>query len=433
MKRICGIVVSVCLLVFCRAAAVYPMAFECEGLGTRAITMGGAFTAVADDGSAIFYNPAGLTQTEGRRIEMNLYTMHSKIWVRGSVPNPYPPPGNLAEAEAAYQKGAYFLAMYPTEPDHFKDEGEFWPGCATMPSLTGYFQWKDYAVGYGLYVPLGNYCDWDDKIKDPVSNADIRASYWLMMGMMNGNISIAKEIAPGLSVGMGVNLIAGRIEMDLDKDYHNSELASQPDYEQRMELQGNSCGIQGVLGILYKLTPEITVGGMYKSGYDLEFKGETYARLTVSGVMNNVERTHFIYHFLIPPMWSLGLAYRPTSELLLACSWQRTDWTKSNWWEWDIHSDGMLLFDTDVDADWKPADHYHFGVEYRYTERLSLRAGFSMDNDTMPAENATFTTVTYGDTQYANVGMGYKWDVWEMDAFVGTMFGRHNRLNKGHQ
>lgn len=35
------------------------------GVGAKAAALGGAFTAYADDFSAIHYNPAGLTQTKG--------------------------------------------------------------------------------------------------------------------------------------------------------------------------------------------------------------------------------------------------------------------------------------------------------------------------------------------------------------------------------
>lgn len=38
------------------------------GVGARAIGMAGAFTAVADDATAYFWNPAGLTQVEGHQL-----------------------------------------------------------------------------------------------------------------------------------------------------------------------------------------------------------------------------------------------------------------------------------------------------------------------------------------------------------------------------
>ena len=41
-----------------------PAFFDDIGAGPRAIAMGQAFTAVADDASAAWYNPAGLTQIE---------------------------------------------------------------------------------------------------------------------------------------------------------------------------------------------------------------------------------------------------------------------------------------------------------------------------------------------------------------------------------
>src|SRR4051812_2884344 len=46
--------ISALLLVPALARAQEP------GVGVRASGMGGAFTAVADDGSAVFWNPAGL-------------------------------------------------------------------------------------------------------------------------------------------------------------------------------------------------------------------------------------------------------------------------------------------------------------------------------------------------------------------------------------
>jgi len=42
--------------------AQVPAFFDDIGAGPRAIAMGQAFTAVADDASAAWYNPAGLTQ-----------------------------------------------------------------------------------------------------------------------------------------------------------------------------------------------------------------------------------------------------------------------------------------------------------------------------------------------------------------------------------
>ncbi len=39
-----------------------------SGQGSRALGMGGAFTAIADDASAIYYNPAGMMQNRGSEI-----------------------------------------------------------------------------------------------------------------------------------------------------------------------------------------------------------------------------------------------------------------------------------------------------------------------------------------------------------------------------
>ena len=55
-------------------AEKYAGAFMDDGGGARALALGGAFTAVADDASTTYWNPAGLSGTVGR----NLFAMHSE-------------------------------------------------------------------------------------------------------------------------------------------------------------------------------------------------------------------------------------------------------------------------------------------------------------------------------------------------------------------
>lgn len=42
------------------------------GVSPRADAVGGAFTAIADDASAVYYNPAGLVQLENRQVMVSL-------------------------------------------------------------------------------------------------------------------------------------------------------------------------------------------------------------------------------------------------------------------------------------------------------------------------------------------------------------------------
>jgi len=50
----------------------YPGQFLRMGLGARAIGMGGAFVSVADDGYAVYYNPAGLSGIQNRTISLGM-------------------------------------------------------------------------------------------------------------------------------------------------------------------------------------------------------------------------------------------------------------------------------------------------------------------------------------------------------------------------
>ena len=58
---------------------VFAGGLSTPGQGARALSMAGAFTAVADDGLAVFYNPAGISQIDGTSIEAGIAFLSPKL------------------------------------------------------------------------------------------------------------------------------------------------------------------------------------------------------------------------------------------------------------------------------------------------------------------------------------------------------------------
>ncbi len=58
---------------------MYASCFSIMELGANASGMGGAFVAIADDGSALYYNPAGIAFQDGTRFESDAFIVKGKF------------------------------------------------------------------------------------------------------------------------------------------------------------------------------------------------------------------------------------------------------------------------------------------------------------------------------------------------------------------
>ncbi len=81
-RRILWLVVLTIIMGF--ASNTYAF-FETYGAGSRARAMGNAFTAIADDFSAPFYNPAGLAQNSGNRFTMEYFYCKPDLEVKNAA------------------------------------------------------------------------------------------------------------------------------------------------------------------------------------------------------------------------------------------------------------------------------------------------------------------------------------------------------------
>jgi hypothetical protein len=73
LKRITllAVTIALCTALPCHAEVQFDILNGSDlgiGVGARAIAMGGAFVAIADDASATFWNPAGLTDLQGSQL-----------------------------------------------------------------------------------------------------------------------------------------------------------------------------------------------------------------------------------------------------------------------------------------------------------------------------------------------------------------------------
>ena len=182
------------VLLFCRAAALYMLsaavavscfgaAFTINEQGDRAAGMGTAFIATADDGSAIYYNPAGIAFQPGRKMQMDSLVVVGLFRFTPSAT----PVGQVVPADG------YSGSIKP----HF------------IPVASMYLtqQYNDkITLGFGSFVPFGlsanftNFHDGDPNLTKFVGRfAGTRAmlqEYWFQP-------TIGYKLTPNSSIGLG--------------------------------------------------------------------------------------------------------------------------------------------------------------------------------------------------------------------------------------
>lgn len=159
--------VLVTLVLFCKTGYANIIVPEIDyplhgiGIGTRAIGMGGAFVAVADDPSAIWWNPAGLSQIE----RLNVY----------------------AEMSYMHEEGEFFYGSYDSI-NRYKPYSK-WSFVPKAIVLT--IPYGDIGIGLGAYVPYctnkedGEFIWRDEKIKPTGKSKITRAEFSVASGKNN--------------------------------------------------------------------------------------------------------------------------------------------------------------------------------------------------------------------------------------------------------
>ena len=222
--------------------------------------------------------------------------------------------------------------------------------------------------------------------------------------------TVAYRLTPKLSLGAGLNV--GFQEFDLKLPYviQTGVLAGT---NALLDIKTSGEGFGGIFGLLYEIDDKTTFGLAYTTKMDVDLQGGT-PFLTTTGLSAHYD-VNIDYHW--PKTLAVGLAHRPSPKLLLASDVTWVDWSAGN-------EDLILKLSEGTNAivnglagsasiidvlplDWKDRFVFHFGTEYYFNPKITLRAGYIYGKSPIP--DSTVVPVLAAILEHTiTLGVGYK-------------------------
>ena len=380
MRLVKGLAVLV-VLVFA-AASANAGGFRLPEAGAKAMGMGFAFVAQADDPSAIYFNPAGIVQLEGQNVMVGLtYVKQNGGEFTGTTP--------LAPvATTETQKSLNFFIP-----------NAYWTRKAS----------PNFAYGVGIFAPFGLGQEYKDKNTSIFRNQITKIDLLTLVV----NPTVAWKVNDVLSVGAGIDFMYGAATLEKTPVGAPGNL-----YNSKLEADGTAWGYN--FGLLLTPAKSLKIGVSHRSPFAMDFKdGDVEVRNInpliaplFGGASSFDTKGSTTLH--MPATTTVGIAYiwdRLTVEVDADMTW----WHSYN--SLDILLDRQVppvVVNTSSPKNWNDTVAWYLGGEYRVTDPLALRAGFRWDPTPVP-------TATMGpelpdaDKFYYSAGAGYKYSSWTFD------------------
>lgn len=197
MKKALLLLSALSLVLLFTTTNVLASGVDLTGVGARAQAMGGNYRSIANDWSAMYWNPAGLAFTKGIGIGASFELV---------MPNAAFTVGNS-------QKGTPFSAVYRTERTNE-------PQVFFLPSAGITFNAGKFAFGLGVWAPFGLGSKWDllrtadnnsgrifSKPFDTYNTKYPNMEYESNLQIIDVHPTISYKISDKLSVGAGASIV----------------------------------------------------------------------------------------------------------------------------------------------------------------------------------------------------------------------------------
>lgn len=401
-----GKVSAILVVLLCTATSAMAAGFRLPEAGAKAMGMGFAFTAQANDPSAIYFNPAGIAQLEGQNVMVGItYIRENGADFTGTTPLTLNTGTGAFDTRSETQKDLDFFVP-----------NLYWTKKAS-PKL---------AYGVGVFVPFGLGQEYENRetsiFRNQVTNVEI------MTFVVNP--TVAWKVNDILSVGAGIDFMYGEAKLSQAGVVRLGAAPLDQVNIFQLDLDGDGTAWGYNLGVLLTPTENLKIGASYRSQFKLEiddadvdlwginstipFVPPVPPGFTAADVFGGTTfHTAASTTINMPATLGLGVAYiRDRLTLEVDLDW--TFWSTFSTLAIDIRDNNGLLPDATRPENWDDVMGVNIGAEYRVTDPLALRLGFRWDPTPVPAETMS-PLLPDADRLFYCAGAGYKVRNWTFD------------------
>jgi long-chain fatty acid transport protein len=371
-------------------------------LGAKALGQGNAFVAQADDPSAIYYNPAGLTQLSGTQVSVGTVLL---------VPITDRSGNGVPDDQAKRQLDALPL-LYMTHAIPLAED-------------------RKLVYGLGLNSPFGLVTDWA-----PTSSIRYVNTYSAFQ-LIELNPTVAVQVNRVLSIGVGadyVNLFDSTADSQVNQ---NALVPGAADGSSHLSGHGQGWGYNA--GILLKPVENHSFAVSYRSQIQIPIRGSLelsgldpslQGAFNFAGANYSADATS---SFILPQSVIGGYAYNPNKAWTLLLDYEWTQWNvfqdqRVAVQETDPNRLGLITGNSNTNVVVTPR-HWHNvsavggGANYKWNDSWQFRGGYAFFEKTVP--NDTFTPdVPDASVHFITLGLSRTWERFILDfafdAFIYT-------------
>ena len=416
MKKTKTLLVVLTCLIFLSSFG-FSNGLNLNGLGARMVAMGGAFVGLADDFSAVLWNPAGLAQLKT-----------STFGLSGDIIIP---------------KGTYQFDLLGIDAE---TESKMYPAV-----MAGFFTpvGDNIVAGISVYTPSGLGASWNGAdlallsgISPLVGGTGNPNMIWeSFIAVVTVAPAIAVKVSDMFSLGATLNINYGMFDIERTAGYTTIEdypylhpvyglIYIDLDYDLGQYTEKSTgWGFGATIGALFKPIEEVSIGVTFRTPSVVKFEGDaTIENLPVLG--GPPEGTTFTRE-VTSPMWlGIGVAFKPAENITITADAHYTNWGKLDTvaTEYtDLFWQVALADEADLKLHWADKWQFRFGVEYWVSDTLAVRAGYY--NDPAPSPDMTMNVLVPNyDFNSISGGLGIVFNNFSIDLTAEYLFGAERNI-----